>query len=305
MSEIIEVQGLKKHYGPIEAVLGIDFSVRRGELFAFLGQNGAGKSTTISMLTTQIAPDGGRAQVDGCLLGRENGAIRRKIGVVFQESLLDDLLSVEENLLARAALYGLRGERGREAARAAMAAVGALDLRGRRYGRLSGGQRRRADIARALVHRPEILFLDEPTTGLDPQTRKAVWETVRALQREGGMTVFLTTHYMEEAAQADAVTVIGDGAVLEQGTPGELKARYGRDKLYLSPRDADALEGVLRQMGLAYTKPRRRYHLALGSTLEAIPILERCRDLLDGAELIGGTMDDVFLQIIEGGERPC
>ncbi len=217
MSEIIEVQGLKKHYGPIEAVRGIDFTVRRGELFAFLGQNGAGKSTTISMLTTQIAPDGGRA----------------------------------------------------------------------------------------LVHRPEILFLDEPTTGLDPQTRKAVWETVRALQREGGMTVFLTTHYMEEAAQADAVTVIGDGAVLEQGTPGELKARYGRDKLYLSPRDAGALEGVLRQMGLAYTKPRRRYHLALGSTLEAIPILERCRDLLDGAELIGGTMDDVFLQIIEGGEQPC
>ena len=207
----IEVSGLIKNYGKIKAVDGIDFSVDSGSLFAFLGPNGAGKSTTIDILCTLLRPDGGRAAINGLEIGRQDEKIRREIGVVFQEGVLDRLLSVRENLMLRGSFYGFRGEELKKRVSDALLKSGAGEFALRKYGQLSGGQRRRADIARALVNSPKILFLDEPATGLDPQTRKSIWDTIRRLQRDNGTTVFLTTHYMEEAEQADYVVVIDAG----------------------------------------------------------------------------------------------
>ncbi len=203
MGNIIEVSNLHKSYGSVHAVKGLDFYVENGKIFAFLGPNGAGKSTTIDIICTFLKPDSGSVTVDGHVLGHEDGAIRASIGAVFQDNLLDNLLTVEENLRTRGSFYGLKGKTLEAAAKKAAEITGVTELMKRPYGKLSGGQRRRCDISRALVHTPKILFLDEPTTGLDPQTRKAVWETITSLQKETGMTVFLTTHYMEEAAGAD------------------------------------------------------------------------------------------------------
>lgn len=217
---IIEVTGLSKSFGSVDAVKGIDFYVEAGKLFAFLGPNGAGKSTTIDMALHPFAPRRRRVLIDGHLLGREDDEIRRKIGVVFQDSVLDPLLSVRENLLVRARLYGSDRQDYEANVRRAIETAGVEPFLNRRYGKLSGGQRRRTDIARALVNTPKILFLDEPTTGLDPQTKKNVWETIRALQKENNMTVFLTTHYMEEAAGADYIMIIDNGEIVARGTPG-------------------------------------------------------------------------------------
>ena len=236
MGNIIEVSGLKKSYGNVRAVKGIDFSVDRGTLFAFLGPNGAGKSTTIDMVCTLLAPDFGKVVIDGFMLGKDDAAIRGIIGVVFQGHVLDPLLTVRENLLTRARFYGITGGRAREAANAAAVAAGAAEFADRRYGKLSGGQKRRADIARALVNTPKILFLDEPTTGLDPKTKGDVWRTITELQRETGMTVFLTTHYMEEAA-ADYITIVDNGEIAVHGTPYELEKRYSTDTMRLKPKD--------------------------------------------------------------------
>jgi len=199
MEKILEVEGLKKAYGPVRAVDGIDFYLDRGKLFAFLGPNGAGKSTTIDILCTILKPDAGEVALDGHRLGKDDAAIRASIGVVFQDHLLDPLLTVEENMRARGGFYKKTRAELAEAVRWAARAADAGDFLKRPYGKLSGGQRRRADIARALINTPKLLFLDEPTTGLDPQTRKGVWDSVQTLKRETGLTVFLTTHYIEEA----------------------------------------------------------------------------------------------------------
>jgi ABC-type multidrug transport system, ATPase component len=225
-TNMIEVNELHKSYKDVHAVNGISFYVETGKLFAFLGPNGAGKSTTIDMICTFLKPDGGTVTVDGFQLGKKDNDIRRTIGAVFQDGLLDNLLTAEENLRTRGALYGLRGAALNKAVAKALAAVNIEDLAKRQYGKLSGGQRRRCDIARALVNTPKVLFLDEPTTGLDPQTRKAVWDTVITLQKETDMTVFLTTHYMEEAAEADYVIVIDNGKIAAKGTPAELRSLF-------------------------------------------------------------------------------
>ena len=209
MEHIIEVTGLRKSYGSIKAVQDISFYAEQGKLFAFLGPNGAGKSTTIDIICTFLKADAGEVLVDGCKLGTDDDAIRSKIGVVFQDGLLDTLLSVQENIRLRGGFYGLKGKQLDDALKSTTELTGIQDLLSRPYGKLSGGQRRRCDIARALIHTPKILFLDEPTTGLDPQTRQNIWQTILKLQRDSGMTVFMTTHYMEEAAEADFVIVIG------------------------------------------------------------------------------------------------
>jgi multidrug/hemolysin transport system ATP-binding protein len=297
MDKIIEVSGLKKAYGSVEAVRGIDFYAARGELLAFLGPNGAGKSTTVDLLTTILRPDGGKVRIAGHELGRDDGQIRRAIGVVFQEHLLDPLLTVEENLRVRGGFYSLPRAELLSAIETAARAADVTGFMKRPYGKLSGGQKRRADIARALIHTPKILFLDEPTTGLDPQTRRSVWDCVRALQRDKGVTVFLTTHYMEEAAEADYVIVIDMGKIAAKGAPAQLREMYAEDALKLTPADDGALIAALNQMGISYGRVAGRVVVKLKRSMDALPILDACRGHITGFEVASGTMDDAFIGI--------
>ena len=282
---IIEVNKLVKNYGAVKAVRGIDFCVKQGQLFSFLGTNGAGKSTTISALCTLGGIDGGTATVGGFDLRRQQSEIRSIIGVVFQDGVLDNLLTVGENLELRAGLYYRKRSEIKSAVAEAVRVTELSEILKRPYGKLSGGQKRRADIARALLQRPKILFLDEPTTGLDPQTRGMIWQTVRDLQRETGMTVFLTTHYMEEAAQSDYITVISKGEIAARGTPPELKSEYASDVLRLK------LAGKETQV------------IRLEKTTDALKILDRERGNIEHFEVIQGTMDDVFLNIAGKSEE--
>jgi multidrug/hemolysin transport system ATP-binding protein len=304
MEKIIEVSGLKKAYGPVQAVQGIDFYAERGKLFAFLGPNGAGKSTTIDILCTILKADAGEVVVGGHVLGREDAAIRASIGVVFQDHLLDPLLTVEENMRARGGFYKKKRSELNEAVKWAARVADVQDFIRRPYGKLSGGQRRRADIARALINTPKILFLDEPTTGLDPQTRKSVWDSVRMLQRETGLTVFLTTHYMEEAAEADYVVVIDDGRISAKGTPTALREGYASDLLKLSPADEAGLIAALGGLKASFRQVADRVVVKIGSTMDALPILERVKPFISGFEVLGGTMDDAFIGITGREIRP-
>ncbi len=297
MGNIIEVSGLKKSYGEVRAVKGLDFYVESGKVFAFLGPNGAGKSTTIDIICTFLQPDEGEVLVDGHLLGREDDAIRSSIGAVFQDGLLDGLLTVKENLKFRGGFYGLKGKALEAAVENAAERTGVTELLKRPYGKLSGGQRRRCDIARALVNTPKILFLDEPTTGLDPQTRKSIWETILSLQKETGTTVFLTTHYMEEAAEADYVIVIDAGEIVAKGTPQKLKETYTTDKLSLACADPEAVKKLLAKKGVAYKEQGGRILVSVPGTLAALPILKEAESLISGFEVTTGTMDEAFLAI--------
>ena len=296
MKNVIEVQNLHKSYGDVHAVNGISFYAEAGKLFSFLGPNGAGKSTTIDILCTLLARDQGDVTVNGYALGAENESIRQSIGVVFQDSCLDTLLTVRENMTTRAGFYYRHRDEIRKAVRNAAVAADVMGFIDRPYGKLSGGQRRRADIARALVHTPRILFLDEPTTGLDPQTRKNVWDTIRRLQRETGMTIFLTTHYMEEAADSDYVVIIDHGQIAAKGTPAELKSTYADDVLRLFCRDEEAIRAAL-DGEYEYTQVADQVILRLSDTLSALPIVARCREYIHGFEVMRGTMDDAFIQI--------
>ena len=292
----IEVLGLKKYYGNIKAVDGVDFYVEPGSLFAFLGPNGAGKSTVIDILCTLSRPQAGQAFINGMEIGREDEKIRSEIGVVFQEGVLDRLLSVRENLMLRGSFYGLKGEELKKRMENALLEADAAEFADRRYGKLSGGQRRRADIARALVNSPKILFLDEPTTGLDPQTRAGIWETVRRLQRENGMTVFLTTHYMEEADSADYVVVLDNGRVKAKGTPIQLKKEYAADCLKLYG-DVPHLIDIIKETRLSYSVLADGIKINLENTLSALPLLEKARGAITGFEVAMGDMDDAFMGI--------
>ena len=283
----VSVQGLTKTFGSVRAVDGLTFSVGRGEFFGFLGVNGAGKSTTINMLSTLIAPTGGSAEICGGLLGKDDSEIRGRIGIVCQGNCLDDMLTVRENLILRGTLYGLTGLECSAQFDRVCDIFSLGDVADRRYRKLSGGQKRRCEIAAALMHSPEVLFLDEPTTGLDPATRRSVWETVSEMRGSCGMTVFLTTHYMEEAAEADRIVIIEKGRICAQGTPFELKEKYARDKLRLYTERTLAIDGLRRE---SYG-----YSAELDGTMKALDILDKARGEITGFEVIGGTMDDVFL----------
>lgn len=291
--QVIQITGLHKSFGQIEAVRDLSIEVRRGQLFAFLGVNGAGKSTTIAMLCGQLTPDGGEVLVCGQNMRREPRAAMRKLGVVFQGSVLDRALSVRENLASRAALYGIRGA----AFRARLAELAQLldfaDLLNRPVGKLSGGQRRRIDIARALLHQPEILVLDEPTTGLDPQTRRLLWDVITQLQQQAGLTVFLTTHYMEEAAEASYVVILDRGQIAAEGSPLDLKNRYTGDfiTLYgLTDQERDAL-------GTPYTPLHDGIRVAVPNTAAATALIVQHPALFRDYEISKGKMDDVFLAV--------
>lgn len=293
MEHIIEIEHLNKRFAEVQAVRDLSFHVRPGELFAFLGVNGAGKSTTISILCGQLAKDSGSVRVCGESIDQNMPHIARKLGVVFQNSVLDGALSVRDNLRSRAALYGITGA----AFKARLAELAELldfsDLLNRTLGKLSGGQRRRIDIARALLHRPEILILDEPTTGLDPQTRKLLWDVVQELRRRENLTVFLTTHYMEEAADADYVVILDSGAIAAEGTPLDLKNAYTGDFITLYGADAEAL----RPLGLPCEVLRGAVRVAVPDTAAATKLIVEHPELFTDYEITKGKMDDVFLAV--------
>lgn len=294
---IISVAGLKKSYGNVKAIRGIDFHVSEGELFAFLGPNGAGKTTTIDIICTLLKPDSGHVIINGFTLGRQDDKIRKDIGIVFQDNTLDNLLTVRENLYTRGSFYDMGKKELSASVEKAARAAGVEKFLNRPYGKISGGQRRRADIARALVNTPRILFLDEPTTGLDPQTRKSVWDTIRNLQRETGMTVFLTTHYMEEAARADYVSIIDNGLISASGTPSELRAKYSMDTLKLIPVDIDKLKGFLKELNIEFIISGGALTVRISDTLNALPLVNKVQNLISGFEVISGSMDDAFVKI--------
>lgn len=297
MGKSIEVRGLVKKYGDVLAVDGISFDVEEGTLFAFLGPNGAGKSSTINSICTTSEITAGSVKVAGYDSETEGAKVRGCIGTVFQESVLDDLLTVRENLEVRASFYGIERGAVKQRIKEVAEAVSITDILGRRYKNLSGGQRRRADMARGLVHKPNILFLDEPTTGLDPQTRLRVWGTVTDLQKSTGMTVFMTTHYMEEAAGADKVAIIDKGKIAAIGTPEELRLKYSKDYLKIQPKDAAALKKQLDEMGVAYENGRELFVVKLGSSMEALELLKKIERNVLQFEVVRGNMDDVFMAV--------
>ncbi|MBN2696104.1 MAG: ABC transporter ATP-binding protein [Bacilli bacterium] len=297
MEKIIEVQGLKKNYGSVEAVKGIDFYVEKGKLFAFLGPNGAGKTTTINIICTLLTKDSGTVNVNGYEVGKNDSEIRDNIGIVFQDGVLDPLLTIGENLVTRGSFYIKNKDQLNKAIVSAMETTNITDLKDRRYGTLSGGQKRRADIARALIHQPKILFLDEPTTGLDPQTRKNVWNTIIELQRSTGMTVFLTTHYMEEADAADFVIVIDNGLIAAKGTPTELKDKYSYDTLRIKPKNAETVMGILLDKNITFEQRNELIVCNLSDSLEALPIIKHVEGHVESFQVLNGTMDDAFIGI--------
>ena len=297
MKNIIEVKNLYKNYGSVNAVKGINFYVEEGTLFAFLGPNGAGKSTTINILSTLLTHNGGQIKINGVDLGTNDNLIRNSIGIVFQDGVLDPLLTVYENIYTRGSFYKLPKQELENRIKDALKITGISDLANRRYGKLSGGQKRRTDIARALINRPKILFLDEPTTGLDPQTRKNVWDTIKHLQESENMTVFLTTHYMEEANEADYVVIIDEGKIVAKGTPTELKDAYSRDSLRAKFIDNDIGVKYLEAKEIEYKIKNDQYIIRLGKTTDSIEILNDIKKNLISFQVLNGTMDDAFIEI--------
>lgn len=302
MRSIIEIEGLNKSFGEVKAVSNLSLCVKEGELFAFLGVNGAGKSTTINIISSQLSKDSGVVKIDGEDLDKGENRSREKMGVVFQSSVLDAPLSVYDNLESRAALYGIVGEGFRTRLDELCQLLDFGDLLKRPVGKLSGGQRRRIDIARALIHRPKILILDEPTTGLDPQTRKRIWDVINQLRRQENMTVFLTTHYMEEAAEADYVVIIDGGTVAAKGAPLELKNQYTGDFVTVYGVE----EGEISALGMPYEKIKDAYRISIPHTSHATELILKNPQLFVDYEITKGKMDDVFLSVtgkkLVGGE---
>ena len=300
----IEINGLKKSFGTVKAVDDISFKVKEGSLFAFLGENGAGKSTTINIISTLLLKDEGEVFVDGLNIDKDASKIRSKVGIVFQGYVLDKRLSVKDNLKIRASYYGIYGEAWKKRF-AELSEVFSLDeIKGREYGKLSGGQRRRVDIARALINRPKILILDEPTTGLDPQTRKTGWEIISNVKNETGMTVFLTTHYMEETAKADTVVIIDSGKIIAEGSPVRLKDKYSSDYIKIYYPKNETVEKSL--AGYEYSYVDNFYKVKVASSVEAKEFVLSHGNILNDFEIIKGDMDDVFLNVTGkklGGEK--
>ena len=288
---IIEVENLQKSFGQVRAVDGISFSVEKGSLFAFLGLNGAGKSTTISIMTSTLARDGGKVTIDGMDIDRDSAKIKSEIGIVFQDSVLDSVLSGRDNLKTRAGLYGIYGKECDERIKELSDSLDLHEFIKRPVGKLSGGQRRRLDVARALINDPKILILDEPTTGLDPRSRKTVWEVIDRYRREKGLTVFLTTHYMEEAAEADYVVILDSGKIAAEGTPNDLKNRYTGDFIRLYNGDKEALSAK----GIAFSEENGYLQIEAENTRGAKELIMQNPELFDDFEIIKGKMDDVFL----------
>lgn len=303
MQNIIEINNLDKSFQDVHAVNDLSLRVKEGELFAFLGVNGAGKSTTISIMCGMLAKDGGKVFIDGKDVDKDMREITKELGVVFQNTVLDAKLSVKDNLTSRAALYGITGKETKQRIAHLAELLEFKDILNRTFGKLSGGQKRRVDVARALLNNPRILILDEPTTGLDPEARKALWSVVTSLRKNQNMTVFLTTHYMEEAADADYVVILDSGKISAEGTPLELKNNYTGDFVTIYNVDEDKIKAL----GLPYENIRDAVRIAVKNTEEARDLIVKHPDLFTDFEITKGKMDDVFLAVtgkkLEGGAQ--
>lgn len=303
---VIKVNGLTKTFGDINAVDHIDFEVEKGTMIGFLGINGAGKSTAINMMTTVLKPDEGVCEICGHILGKEDMKIREKIGIVYQQNCLDDILTVRENLMTRGVIHGICKKKAEDRIRELTEILKMEEILDRRYRKLSGGQKRRAEIAAALMNEPEILFLDEPTTGLDPATRTDVWNAIEDIKRTKSMTVFLTTHYMEEAASADKIIVIDHGKIRACGTPVQLKEQFAKDKVKIYASSYDSVEMMKNPVIDKYNKHKTDFgfEIEVENTVSASkPVCSLCecyKDKITGIEIILGSMDDVFLNIVGG-----
>ncbi|EHB5388724.1 TPA: ABC transporter ATP-binding protein [Listeria monocytogenes] len=298
---MIKLINVVKKFGKIEAVKGINLEVEKGSLFAFLGENGAGKSTTLSMICTESEPTSGEIFIDDEKLTFKNRKLfRQKLGVVFQENVLDDLLTVRENLYNRASLYGKTKAEITERLALVSSIMGIEDILNRRFEKLSGGQKRRAEIARAIMHDPEILLLDEPTTGLDPKTRVSVWKIIDYLREELGMTVFLTTHYLEEAKDADQLAVIHKGKIIAQGTPANIRSRFSVDKIFFYDAKVAELQKIMKKMNLPFKVTNRTMRVdVIDENVEILAILNQAIGLYDSFEVIKGNLDDAFISMIK------
>lgn len=297
-ASILTVENLSKAFGGVKAVDGLTFSVPEGSLFAFLGQNGAGKSTTINILIGLLKKDGGSVVYGG---SQDLAAFKNQIGVVFQNNVFDDLLTVEENLLLYGSLYMNNSKlvKARYKEIADLLSLGGFAKK--RFKTLSGGQKRKSEIARAMFTSPRMLFLDEPTTGLDPKTRAEVWKILDSVRRKANTTVFLTTHYMEETGGADRVVIIHRGKLICEGSPAELKARFSRDRLLIKPERPEELEKALTGKGLSFEKTADIYSVHAERAEQSIGLLYGMKDNIRFYEVKRGSMDDVFLNAV--GER--
>ncbi|MBO4457657.1 MAG: ATP-binding cassette domain-containing protein [Butyrivibrio sp.] len=297
MEDIIRVSHLKKHFGDIKAVDDISFVVKKGELFGFLGLNGAGKSTTINILCTLLKQNDGDIEVCGFDAIKEGEEIRKRIGVVFQENTLDNFLTVRENLELRGSLYEKDRKKVSNKLEEVANLLGIDDILSRQLWMLSGGKKRCCEIAKSLMNTPEVLFLDEPTTGLDPQTRNNVWECIEKLRTEKNLTVFLTTHYMEEAARAGYLCIMDSGKIVASDTPSKLKMKYATDVLKLYSRNIADLAKESEQLGLSYKRLSNAVAIDLAHTKEAFEIVSRFKTDFDSLEVVQGNMDDVFINV--------
>lgn len=302
MENIIEIKNLKKYFNDVKAVDDISFNVKKGALFAFLGLNGAGKSTTINVICGNLQKDSGAVYINGINIEDDSFNAKTNLGVVYQNSVLDKALTVKENLESRASLYGLFGTNLKNRLDELCKLFDLSDILNRTYSKLSGGQRRRVDIARALIHNPKILILDEPTTGLDPQTRKLVWSIIEKLRKKDKITVFLTTHYMEEATDADYVVILDNGKICAEGTPIELKNAFTGDFITLY----NTTEKKVKTLGLEYEVLPDAFRISVKNTKEATDLIIQHPEIFEDYEIQKGKMDDVFLsatgkKISEGG----
>lgn len=291
MENVIEIQHLIKDFKDVRAVNDLSFKVKKGEFFAFLGINGAGKSTTISIMCGKLSRNSGSVLINGLDIDKDMDQIRKVLGVVYQNNVLDKVLTVYDNLKFRAGLYNITREEFKKRYEYFADILDFKDLKDRVYGKLSGGQKRRVDIARALLHNPEILILDEPTTGLDPQTRKLVWEVIDKIRKERQMTVFLTTHYMEEVSDANYVVILNKGEIVASGTPLELKNKYTGDFISIYSIKKEDID----KLGLKYEIIPNGYRIEVKDTEEATKLITTYPNLFKDYEVIKGKMDDVFL----------
>ncbi|MBE5733038.1 MAG: ABC transporter ATP-binding protein [Clostridiales bacterium] len=303
MNEVIEIKNLYKSYGEVKAVQDLSFKVKKGELFAFLGVNGAGKSTTISIMCSALKKDSGSVVINGNDIDKESDDTKRALGIVFQNSVLDKSLSVYDNLRSRASVYGIHGADFKKRLDELCELLDFKDLLKRTVGKLSGGQKRKIDVARALIHKPKILVLDEPTTGLDPQTRLTLWTVVENLRKTENMTVFLTTHYMEEAADADYVVIIDAGKIVAEGTPIQLKNKYAGDYVTIYGIDDKTAD----MLNIPYEKVSGAHRFSVDSTARATELIKKYPEIFNDYEVVKGKMDAVFLAVtgkkLEGGDN--
>lgn len=293
---IIKIENLEKSFKNVKAVNGISFNVKEGELFAFLGVNGAGKSTTINIISGILKKDSGSVNICGYDIEKHPDSIKKELGIVFQNSVLDKKMSVYDNLKSRAALYGIYGEEFKNRLSEISELLDLNDIIKRPLIKLSGGQKRRIDIARALFHNPRLLILDEPTTGLDPKTRITVWNVIEKLRKESGLTVFLTTHYMEEAAVADYVVILDKGMKVAEGTPNDLKNKYANDFIRFY-NNIEKAESYFAGAGIPVMREREFLQVEMNNTKEVAALIKSNPELFDDFEVLKGNMDNVFLKV--------